>query len=469
MMIDVDKMTAAEAGLTGDRQIEIALEELLRAGGQAQIDRLYVAVERYMPPSVNLSEQGRASLRAFVSREAVAKGWIYPFDTSNPYWRITEEGRCYIEQVLAEYGTEQELVVTDESSQDTVRQTITEPFDPAKIKVDSTQMTVLQVMRKVALEEIVLQPEFQRNFVWNLTRQSRLIESILLRIPLPAFYLDATNDDRWLVVDGLQRLATLDSFYNRGELRLTNLEHLKDLEGKTFKDLPRNFQRLIEDHTRLTLYIILPETPNNVKFTIFRRVNTGGLVLTNQEIRHALYQGHATTFLAELAKLPEFLSATTGSINPLRMDDRECVLRFLAFRLTDYKRYQESGLDGFLNKTMEHLNKAPKRDLIQLREDFRNAMRKAETIFGRYAFRKFTCRDDRRSQISKPLFEVWSVLLIPYQLDELERCREALSEGFIKLMQQTAFERAISLGTGDVRSVVTRFSMVERLLEETVR
>jgi uncharacterized protein with ParB-like and HNH nuclease domain len=84
-------------------------------------------------------------------------------------------------------------------------------------------------MRKIEQKDIDLQPDFQRNLVWNRTRQSRLIESILLKIHLPVFYLDATLNDKWMVVDGLQRLTTLDSFYNRKSFSLTNLEFLSDL------------------------------------------------------------------------------------------------------------------------------------------------------------------------------------------------------------------------------------------------
>jgi uncharacterized protein with ParB-like and HNH nuclease domain len=149
--------------------------------------------------------------------------------------------------------------------------------------------------------------------------------------------LDAVDDDRWLVVDGLQRLSTLDRFYNKNELRLRNLEFLRELEGKTFDELPRRFQRQIEDKTRLNIYIIQPDTPSRVKFTIFYRINTGGLFLTAQEIRHALFQGESTKLLQELASTPEFKNATTNSIRSKRMDDREAILRFLAFYLSPYE------------------------------------------------------------------------------------------------------------------------------------
>ena len=152
---------------------------------------------------------------------------------------------------------------------------------------------------------------------------------------------------------------------------------------------------------------------------IFSRVNTGGLVLTQQEIRHALSQGRATTYLAELAELPEFLKATSHSISPLRMDDRECVLRFLAFHINPYTTFRSQdfqSFDSFLSDMMGRLNKTPEPELAELREHFRDAMIKAKRIFAQYAFRKMYQRHGRRTQISKPLFETWSVLLQPRPL-----------------------------------------------------
>lgn len=482
-MLTMLEKTAADAGIDSERQIQIALQAMYKYGGEATIEQIYEEVQRSMPLDAVLSEQGRATLRSLINRTAVEQGYVEPYDPAHPGWRITLMGRARLDDVQKSLGTEVEETLSDEaepSDQPSDTGIITRPFDPSNIRVDQRMMSIFQVMLKLKRGDIELQPDFQRNFVWNPTRQSRLIESILLRIPLPAFYLDATLDDKWLVVDGLQRLSTLDRFYNRGELALTNLEFLSDLEGMHFPDLPTSRRLLIED-TDLNLYVIRPETPPKVKFTIFSRVNTGGLVLTPQEIRHALFQGPSINFLAQLAQLPEFLSATTGSISPLRMDDRECVLRFLAFHLTGYEQYGRSNqrdksgriiqenLDGFLSETMEQLNEMSVERLSDLREAFRAAMVRAEAVFGIYAFRKLYQRDAKRTQISKPLFEVWSVMLERFDLDALMGSREAIMDGFIDLMKDVEFNKAISLGTGSVRSVHTRFREVEQLLARIIQ
>jgi hypothetical protein len=461
--------TAAEAGLNTERQIQIALQAMADNGGEANSSELYGAIQRYLPTDVALSKQGRDTLRSLMSRQAVQRNYVEDRDGDSSAWRITQQGRDYLEDVKESLGTETEDLLPDEPvvsiSSDG---TITQPFNTLAIKVDQKLMTVFQVMRKIDLDEIDLRPDFQRNFVWNQTRQSRLIESVLLRIPLPAFYLDATNQGRWLVVDGLQRLTTLHHFY-KGKLKLSNLEYLEDLNDLTFGKLPRSLQRQIEDETNLNLYVIQPETPPKVKFMIFSRVNTGGLVLTQQEIRHALFQGRSTTYLAELAALPEFLTATSNSVSPLRMDDRECVLRFVAFHLNNYESFRGQSFDSFLSEMMERLNNSPEDTLAAIREVFREAMIKAELVFGSYAFRKMYGRSGRRTQISKPLFEVWSVLLLPYTNDNLHQRREAIIDRFIHNMNHdVAFNKAISYGTGSPTAVVTRFQSIQRLLEEVM-
>ncbi len=357
---------------------------------------------------------------------------------------------------------EEENTISDEDSGAIA---IEKPYDPSGIKVDMTPFTVFQVMRKIKLNEINLQPDFQRHIIWDDTRQSRLVESVLIRIPLPAFYLDATNDDEWTVVDGLQRLYTLDRFCNKNKLKLINLEFLTELEGKTFEELPRRFQRQIEDHTRLNFYIIQPDTPSKVKFTIFYRINTGGLVLTPQEIRHSLFQGKSTDLLGQLADSDAFKAATANSIKSRRMEDRECILRALAFHIRPYTDYNTLDLHGFLCDIMQHINKLPDEELEKLKTLFRQTMHKAEAVFGDYAFRKIYQRGGQKYPINKALFEAWSVSLMKYDMKELKIRKDEIIENFAEVLNTDAeFGKSISQGTGSVNKVKKRFSTIENLL-----
>jgi hypothetical protein len=363
---------------------------------------------------------------------------------------------------LDSLGVEPESADSDEA--------ITDPFDPAQIKVDREPMSVFQVLRKISLGEIVLYPEFQRNLVWDPVRRSRLIESALLRIPLPAFYFDGVDANRWVVIDGLQRLSTLRDFMTSRSFRLQGLEYLgRPADGKTFDELPRGMQRDLEE-TQVTLFIIRPQTPPEVKFTIFYRINTGGLELTPQEIRHALFQGSATRLLQTLAGSKEFLTATEEGVSDTRMDARECVLRYLAFRMHPYREYSKADLNSFLSNTMSDLNRSSPARLKQLAQDFTESMDRAREILGRFAFRRFDPTSRRRGPVNKALFETWSNVLQEYDLEVLRRNRDKIQASLGKMLLEDAdYVRALSAGTGGVTSVHVRFERTHAAIEAAIQ
>jgi Protein of unknown function DUF262 len=352
-------------------------------------------------------------------------------------------------------------------------ESIIQPFDPELIRVETRPMTIDLLLQRIKYEELDLAPDFQRKGgIWNQVTKSRLIESILVRIPLPAFYMDATNEDKWVVIDGLQRLTTLKSFVIDQSLQLSNLEFLPQLEGKIFDDLPRNLQRRITE-TQITVYLIEKGTPITVKFNIFKRINTGGLPLSLQEIRHALNQGKSTKLLEKLAESIEFRNVVHGSVNGKRMLDREFILRFLAFLILPYTDYKATEFDGFLSEIMTTINEKSDEEINDLEIKFKNAMQAADKIFGNDAFRKRYHIDGKRKPVNKALFESWSVNLSKLtheQINLLEERKEKLKTGFILLMnekdKEPSFEASISYGTGNLSKVKRRFSAIEELIKE---
>jgi hypothetical protein len=316
---------------------------------------------------------------------------------------------------LAYTEVEEEDTLEISSKDDLLDTEIKDPFDPKKIDIDTKVLTIDLLLRRMKADppEIDLYPDFQRkDDIWNKTKQSWLIESILIRLPLPAFYFDGSDDNKWLVVDGLQRLSTLRNFIIDKTLSLQKMEFLTHLNGSKFDDLPREFQRRIEE-TQITAYIIKPGTPQDVKFNIFNRINTGGVPLTAQEIRHALNQGIPAKYVAELANTPIFKKAT-DNINPDRMLDRDFVTRFISFYLIGYKNY-EPELDNFLNKGMGMINDLSEEDRRKLKKIFIQTMMLAHKIFGNYAFRKQFEKNEKRKPISKALFDSWSVILAKFR------------------------------------------------------
>ena len=348
---------------------------------------------------------------------------------------------------------------------------IEHPFDPEKIKVRPVNVLVEQLVSRIRHGEIDLAPDFQRRQdIWKPKDQCRLVESLLLKIPLPVFYVAADEKENWVVVDGLQRMSTIDR-YVRGDFALSDLEYLTRLKGKKFNDLNRPMQRRINE-TQLVVNVIEPETPDEVMFNIFRRINTGGIKLNGQEIRHALISGPIREYLKNLSATKEFLEATDHSIKPERMVDRDCVLRFLAFHIDDWKNYAANDIDGYLTDAMKRINKMTEQERDSIAADFKKSMRAASDTFGEYAFRKLhqDQGDLRRGRINKALFGAWAVGLARRSRKEINclvRNRARVREGFMALLKDDReFERAISYSTGTPARVRKQFQAIDDLIKE---
>jgi hypothetical protein len=357
----------------------------------------------------------------------------------------------------------------DESSDPEIKK----PYDPITVDVSSKTMTIDLLIKRMKGNppRIDLNTEFQRKGnLWDETSQSRLIESLLVRIPIPAFYFDGSDDNNWKVVDGLQRLITLERFIIDKNLKLQNLEFLDKYNGKGFDDLPAYLQGRIEE-TQITVYIINIGTPEDVRYNIFKRINTGGIVLEPQEIRHALNQGIPANFVKELAELHEFNRATQDMlVDHKRMEDRDFVTRFIAF-YNGYDNYQ-SDLDDYLNKEMKHLNQLSDREREKIKNDFIKAMDAAYTLFGEYAFRKMFEVNGRKHPLNKALFDTWSVNLARLSEKEIETLisrKDAVITRFIDLMGKDDFRSSITTGTGKIKAVKTRFSQIEKLIKECIK
>ena len=348
---------------------------------------------------------------------------------------------------------------------------IEQPFDPSKIRVQTIPVLVDQLMARIRYGEVDLAPDFQRESgIWNDEKKSRLIESLLLRIPIPVFYVAANEEESWAVVDGVQRLSTIRDYVN-GRFPLKRLEYRDEFDGRRYADLPRSMQRRIGE-TQFVVNVIQPGTPPEVMFNIFRRINTGGMPLNGQEIRHALNPGPVRKYLKDLAESNEFAEATDRSIRPKRMDDRACVLRFLAFHMEPWEQYEGGSLDGHLERAMKAINVMATERQDALAEDFRKAMRAAKDIFGNDAFRRRKSPEHGRRPISFALFETWSVQLArctPEQIERLIECRGEVQDRFMTLLNtDQEFEKAISVSTGMSQRIRKRFAAIQKLVQELV-
>lgn len=347
-------------------------------------------------------------------------------------------------------------------------------YDPEKINIVTREPTIEQLLRRIDEEALDLLPEFQRQAdIWNPDAKSRLIESILIRIPLPAFYIDASNEDNWLVVDGLQRLSALNQFINDKSdkrLKLSGLEYLTELNGKTYDELERRYQRRILE-TQITVYAIEKGTPIEVKYNIFKRINTGGVPLSPQELRHALNPGKANKFLAKLAESQEFRKVIKLSDSrKRRMDDREFVIGFLAFKLTSYKNYKDETRDSFLNKALFKANRLSDEGLKDIESTFKKTMVDAFELFGENAFRKMSNKTTKKYPVNKSLFEAWSVnlsCLSEQEIEILKSKKKELIDKFINCVDNDN-EFLVSISQA-ANKVEYRFSTIERIIQEVLQ
>ncbi len=377
-----------------------------------------------------------------------------------------------------------------------------QPFDPEKISIDTKPVMMETLLRRLEQQTIILNPDFQRNEVWTDNKKCRLIESLMLKIPLPMFYVSADEKGNFYVVDGLQRLSTIRSFVLGDEylatkeekfkgkgFQLHELEFWKQYDKLNFSGLPVNIKNRILE-TGFTFTIINPGTPEEVKRNIFKRINTGGEPLTPQEIRHALYIGESTKLLLRLSQQDEFLKATGYSVKSNRMMDRELILRCLAFNVRSHLNYPKNGdMDTFLSDSMRIINIMPSlngkegakvfkgevkkehvlvTDVTVLEERFAKAMARAQEIFGEHAFRK-SYPGKRRTPLNKALFEVWANLLGQLSQDEFRKLLEN-KEQFIKkhsqLLDKEEFIYVISRDSLRISSVKDRYEKLLALLKE---
>ncbi len=375
------------------------------------------------------------------------------------------------ETIDIEFG-DYELENSDENV-DTDEHNIQNPFNPAEINISSKQDTLLNLLNRVKHNEIDMNTDFQRHAeLWDTRKMSRLIESILIRLPLPAFYFDASDDENWLIVDGLQRLSAIRKFVleddARKKLKLRDLEYLgKQFNGKTYDDLPRTYKRRI-DECPVTLFLIQKGTPDAVKYSVFRRINTGGIVLNDQEIRNAMAKPSIRRWIEELAK-DEYLINIFGDRSE-RMMDQELVLRFLAFHYQDYEKSTKN-ITSFIDEMIEKLEKATEKQLIDYKDAFKRATKRCWLIFGESAFEKqIKDAPTRRKRKSSPLFEVWTNALVDVNerdVKTLIQKKELLIEKHTILMSDDSdYFRSITYSTQKKDHFRTRRDKVNQLIME---
>lgn len=347
------------------------------------------------------------------------------------------------------------------------------PLDAVFVR--SETRTVAEAVKRIRAGRYKLDPDFQRDFVWPVDKQSRLIESCTMRIPLPVLYLAEAKDGSIVVVDGLQRLTTFARFLDN-EFALSGIDggdqdekRTHPLVGRKFNQLPLALAERIED-TQLTLYILDSKAPDRAKLDIFERVNSG-VPLSRQQMRNCLFNGPATQWLKEAATTPVFLAATGQSLDSRTMRDREAINRFCAFHMLGWEGYR-GDMDAFLARSLEAMNDSEPGTLDALKLAFDRAMTINHGLFGRHAFRKSLMAGDQdapRTVINIALFDVCSTLLAMVPDRDLPPSdAEEVRRRMADLIGNDEFSNAVTYSTNSTRQVRSRFEMALRALEGLV-
>ena len=373
-----------------------------------------------------------------------------------------------------------------EEERDSEAATVNTPFDPANVDIVDKKIAINTLLARLQHGELNLSPDFQRRAnLWDEKRKSRLIESVLLRIPLPSFYFSEDNNGNFEVVDGLQRLCAIFHFVDHAKLndatqaqlaplRLSNLQYLTEMNGKSFAELGRPFQRRINE-LEINVNVIRATTPKEVMFNVFARLNQGGLPLSAQEIRNAIYPGEWRQHIRKFAEGSAFLTATNSKVPTDRQQDMEMVLRFVAlWSLGEpFKRPANQVLDKFLNETVEtRLKSWIVDDWNTARSAFIKGLEAATAIFEGHAFRKSFAGSKGKSPINKGLFEAQVLTLANLSLPKINKlidCKEQVSTKFGALINSDSkFSIGLRSGTGHAESSNARIAGLQMIFKEVL-
>lgn len=336
--------------------------------------------------------------------------------------------------------------------------------------------TVRVLCDRIRKGRLLLSPEFQRNYVWDRAKASRLIESVLMRIPLPVVYLAEEQGGKASVIDGQQRLTSFNAFLtgkfpNGTEFKLGKMSVFKKLQNKRFVDLEDQYQSIIEDCPIRTITFLSGSDPE-LKFNVFERLNTGSVALNDQELRNCIYRGPYNALLKELAADTEFRSLLGIDGMDRRMQDVELVLRFAAFYHQTYLNYK-SPIKTFLNEEMrahQHIGEA---DAQKLRDAFKNAVSLTKSVMGKNAFHRFYAgiegrRDGywERKKFNASLFDITMWMFSREDKNIVMRNKDAILEDLIDLMTtDESFVESIVRSTSSTQMVRCRFDKWRARLE----
>lgn len=322
------------------------------------------------------------------------------------------------------------------------------------------------IAEMVRYESIDISPHYQRRDRWHVEKQSALIESFLLNIPVPPVYLSEDEYGTYTVIDGKQRITSIFEFLS-GRFKLKDLKEVPELNGFTYEELPPQLKRALSIRPFMRVITLLKQSDPELKYEVFLRLNTGGEKLKAQEVRNVAFAGPLNELLFELSE-NEFIRrklkiTSSKSAQYRNMDDLELILRFFTIhdRWENFGKKISIAMDDFMAENQfENVDK--------LRDVFKYSVEGCQKLWGDFAFQK-PLNNGWRDQLIAPLFDAQMVavsLLSEDRILELERNNEAVLQATRDLYESDPeFYKSVTQATGDSLAIRNRVSKLKHMLE----
>ena len=336
------------------------------------------------------------------------------------------------------------------------------PREERNLRTQTYDKSVSDLVSMMHDKDIILDPDYQRNYIWDNKKASLLIESILLNVPIPVIYVSEDEESRWVVVDGLQRLNTLLRFFDN-EFKLTGLDVLSELNKLQYSTLNPKAKRLFNNGIIRTV-LIQQESHPEIKYDIFERLNGGAILLNSQELRNCLYRGTFNNLLKTLRKDQLFLDCIGLKKPHKRFYDAELILRFLALSKAYNSRNGKlrgypSKMKTFLNKYMEENKNLTKKGEDKLANKFILTVEKVYCVFGAPAFRRVTPEGKKDTRLNRALMDVVMVSFAVIKFSDIKKHKRAIKKLYETLpARDEKFYDAIIYGTSDTKKIEYRLT-----------
>lgn len=328
---------------------------------------------------------------------------------------------------------------------------------------------------------LIIRPDYQRKFVMDNKLSSRLVESILMDVPIPVIYIAEERNGTYSVIDGQQRLTSFVSFIkgkfpSGKDFSLSSLKVLTELNKKKFVELDRSLQQKINTTTLHTI-IIKKESQEDIKFEIFERLNTGSVRLNEDEIRNVVYRGNYVKLLADLEEDETFHKLVSKDNYKKRMIYRGMILRFFALSEKTYINYKPS-IKQFCNKELRDNRNMTNDKQREYRERFKKCLDLVNNVFGENAFKRFVLDDSNNrngkwnSNLNMSLFDIQMCGFVNYEKYQVLPKADLIRESLMHLMTHNdKFIESIEISTSDKNPLQTRFKIwfetLDKIIENT--